>query len=394
MALDIIGGAWVILVLTALAGGLLWVIRSVKDWIEVLTIVMILGVLAGLLMPAVQSAREAARRTQAMNDLRAIGLAAGAKAGGEDAAADPVRVRQNFPETLLWRPELITDDQGRATSTRPGRLDHHLAALGQRRLGRGKLGGAESPIRVFQPFFVDLNLPVALTRGDEVAVPAVVYNYLDKPLTVSLVLARTRPWFERLDTAEQNAGAGRRAKCDRWAISASAAEKVGRHEFLAHAAGGRWSADAIKRTIEVVPDGRRVEQCQRHAPAAGRNRLARARRCHRGEREGERQALPLDLQPACRGAGGDLPAALRLLRADLLDDLSQRAGAGLPAPHQEERAPGRGQGPAVHPPGLPAAAELRGRRRRLRLVRPPAGQSHADGLRTDGVQRHGPGARR
>ena len=38
--------------------------------------------------------------------------AVGAKAGGE--GADPVRVRQNFPETLLWRPELITDDQGRA----------------------------------------------------------------------------------------------------------------------------------------------------------------------------------------------------------------------------------------------------------------------------------------
>ena len=29
--------------------------------------------------------------------------------------AEPVRVRDWFPETLLWRPELITDDQGRAT---------------------------------------------------------------------------------------------------------------------------------------------------------------------------------------------------------------------------------------------------------------------------------------
>ena len=35
----------------------------------------------------------------------------------------------------------------------------------------------------FQPFFVELNLPVALTRGDEVTVPVVVYNYLDKPQT-------------------------------------------------------------------------------------------------------------------------------------------------------------------------------------------------------------------
>src|SRR5262249_25366927 len=33
-----------------------------------------------------------------------------------EAPGDPeVRVRQDFPETLLWRPELITDDQGQAT---------------------------------------------------------------------------------------------------------------------------------------------------------------------------------------------------------------------------------------------------------------------------------------
>src|SRR5262249_42055607 len=30
-------------------------------------------------------------------------------------APPEVRARQHFPETLLWRPELITDDQGRAS---------------------------------------------------------------------------------------------------------------------------------------------------------------------------------------------------------------------------------------------------------------------------------------
>ena len=39
---------------------------------------------------------------------------------------------------------------------------------------------------MFQPFFVDFNLPVAVTRGDEVAVPVVVYNYLNSAQTVEL----------------------------------------------------------------------------------------------------------------------------------------------------------------------------------------------------------------
>src|SRR5438093_10763915 len=147
----------------------------------------------------------------AMNNLRQIGLAAhnyyDATHARESGVADhgspepQPRVREWFPETLLWRPELITDDQGRAS------VDIELAdsittwrILGSAVTADGRLGAIEKPIRVFQPFFVDLNLPVALTRGDEVAVPVVVYNYLDKPQAVDLALENAE-WFERLDDA-------------------------------------------------------------------------------------------------------------------------------------------------------------------------------------------------
>jgi len=242
----------------------------------------IFAILMALLLPAVQSAREAARRPNAVNDLRQLGLAMenfrevhgkfppSAKA---DTAAPP-RVRQWFPETLLWRPELITDDEGRAT------LEVDLAdSITTWRLAAsavsasGKLGAARESIRVFQPFFVDLDLPVALTRGDEVAVPVVVYNYLDQAQTVELKLSEA-DWFERLDEP------GKKLELAPGEVRSVSyrirAKKVGRHALQIEARGGVVGdaiashkaveargakvADAVKREIEVVPDGRRVEQ--------------------------------------------------------------------------------------------------------------------------------------
>ncbi|MFL5341946.1 MAG: MG2 domain-containing protein [Gemmataceae bacterium] len=169
----------------------------------------------------------------------------------------PVHVRERFPETLLWQPQLITDDAGHASlevemadSITTWRLTASAVSAD------GQLGALQTGLRVFQPFFVDLNLPVALTLNDEIELPAVVSNYLPNAQAVTLTLAGG-DWFDLAgESAKTIDLKPREVRSVAFRINA---KKVGRHELRLDAKAGDV-ADAVVRKIEVVPDGRRVEQ--------------------------------------------------------------------------------------------------------------------------------------
>jgi uncharacterized protein YfaS (alpha-2-macroglobulin family) len=109
-------------------------------------------------------------------------------------------------------------------------------------------------LRVFQNFFVDIDLPVSLTQGDEISIPVGVFNYLPEAQEVRLEVEQG-DWFELLGTGEQTL-----------TIASNDIEVVyfpirvlrfGRQGFQV-TAWGETMSDAIRREVDVVPDGKEV----------------------------------------------------------------------------------------------------------------------------------------
>ncbi len=172
-------------------------------------------------------------------------------------SAEAPRLRQFFPETLYWNPEVLTDPAGQARLEIPiadSITTWRLTALASSQDGR--LGFAAQGVRVFQDFFVDIDLPVALTQGDEISIPVGVFNYLPQSQEVRLVV-EPESWFELLGPAEQTL-----------TIAANDIDVVyfpirvkefGRQGFQVMAWGEQMS-DAIRREVRVLPNGLEVRQ--------------------------------------------------------------------------------------------------------------------------------------
>ena len=196
-----------------------------------------------------------------MKIMPGMAMLAKAKAGGAVPSAPPpspeTHVRSWFPEALYIAPEIITDRTGRASITVP--IADNITTWRMAMLAsttRGALGSGTSSLKVFQDFFVDLDLPVTLTQGDQVSIPVAVYNYSGSRGDVSLRLQPDN-WFSLVaDTFDKNVTVDSgRVGGSQFTIEA---KRIGKFKLTLNARmGGPASrADIVVREIEVVPNGR------------------------------------------------------------------------------------------------------------------------------------------
>lgn len=175
-------------------------------------------------------------------------------AQGSGGGAAPPRLRQYFPETMLWLPDGVTDESGYLHLDFPvadSITTWRMTALASTRDGR--LGSAVGGLRVFQDFFIDLDLPVALTVGDEISLPVSVFNYLPEGQAVRLTLEQAE-WFTLVDdTAEKDITIGGN---DISVVYFRIRALGFGTRYLRVTAIGAQMSDAIQKSVRVFPNGK------------------------------------------------------------------------------------------------------------------------------------------
>ncbi|HEY2856980.1 MAG TPA: MG2 domain-containing protein [Terracidiphilus sp.] len=175
------------------------------------------------------------------------------------AAGPEAHVRSYFPEALYINPEILTDGHGDASIEIPmadSITTWRMAMLASTR--NGALGTGTAAIKVFQDFFVDLDLPLTLTQGDRVSIPVAVYNYAGRRGRVQLNLQRD-DWFGLDDDSEKS------IEVDTGQVGAAQftieAKRIGKFKLTltGRMDGDSHREDAIVREIEVVPNGQMKE---------------------------------------------------------------------------------------------------------------------------------------
>ncbi len=173
------------------------------------------------------------------------------QSGGSSALAEVERIRQFFPETWVWEPLFLTDENGSATLTLtcPDSITSwHMKAFSSSSAG---MGMTEEAITVFQEFFVNPDLPVEVVRGEVFPLKLQVYNYAEQEQTILLELQQDG-WFELEDPASGSVSVGPN-EVTSMEIRIKPVQ-IGSFP-LNITARGQLYADAVKKNLTVIPEG-------------------------------------------------------------------------------------------------------------------------------------------
>lgn len=173
---------------------------------------------------------------------------------GKNAPSFTPRVREYFPETLLWQPELLTDKNGKAELN--FKLGDNLTTWKLYAVGStetGEINMVEKEFQTFQPFFAELDPPRVLTEGDRIDLPVPVRNYTDKRQMVAVSMEPNN-WSKISNGAAQNIEIAPNSTVNAvFNFEAFAPVTDARQKVTALAKG---DADAIEKPVTVRPNGR------------------------------------------------------------------------------------------------------------------------------------------
>ncbi len=222
--------------------------------------------------PRAMAVEMAAEMRMDLKDM-AVNSATVVKKERDSVGAAAPHVRSWFPEALYINPEIVTDRDGRASIVVPiadSITTWRMAMMAS--TTHGALGSGTGSVKVFQDFFVDLDLPVTLTQGDRVSIPVAAYNYSGKAGDVALQL-QDADWFTLVEDVPAKTVAVESGKVGGSQFTIEA-KRIGKFKLTlsARMAGGANRADIVVREIEVVPNGReqnlvfngRLESTVRH----------------------------------------------------------------------------------------------------------------------------------
>ncbi|NWH32618.1 OVOS protein, partial [Chloropsis hardwickii] len=186
-------------------------------------------------------------------------------------------VRKYFPETWIW--ELVsTNSRGEVdvSYTIPDSITEWKASAFCVQDDAGF--GISLPVQVtaFQAFFVDLTLPYSVTRGEKFNLIANVFNYLNKCVQISAVLAQSSDYEAEILSSEGNTATvcANERKTYIWAVRP---QKLGEVKFVITAeaklntrdTGNGTSPeektiyrDTLFQTLRVEPEGIKKEFTQ------------------------------------------------------------------------------------------------------------------------------------
>ncbi len=173
-----------------------------------------------------------------------------------DQESSTPRLREYFPETLVWQPELVTGADGKAELK--FKMADNITTWKMYTIAStrdGKVGVAEKEVTAFQAFFADLDPPKFLTEGDEIFLPTQIRNYTDKRQKVDVTMDRAE-WFSMLTPEKQQIEVDSNASKNAvFGFKAVMPIKAGKQRVTAIAEA---DSDAIEKPVTVRPDGQEI----------------------------------------------------------------------------------------------------------------------------------------